>query len=91
MKIIGFDISRNSSNSIWGHVDTENGRVTVIEEGNDMKKIPDLKGMGARDAVYALHLRGVKVKISGFGQVKEQDIPPGTAVKKGQTVNLRLG
>ena len=91
MKILGFDISRSSSNTIWGHVTTENGKVAVIEDGNDLKKIPDLKGMGARDAVYALHLRGVKVKISGFGQVKEQDIPPGTTVKKGQTVNLRLG
>lgn len=91
LQMLGIKTARNVVKSIWGQATAENGVVNIKESENDLNKIPDLKGMGARDAVYALHLRGVKVKISGFGQVKEQDIPPGATVKKGQTVNLRLG
>ena len=53
--------------------------------------MPDLKGMGARDALYALELRGMKGMLKGCGKVVEQSVKPGTNVKRGATVNIRLG
>ena len=52
--------------------------------------IPDLTGMGARDAVYQLERRGVKAIVKGRGKVKSQSIYSGTAVKQGMACELRL-
>ena len=52
--------------------------------------IPDLTGMGARDAVYQLEKRGVKAIVKGRGKVKSQSIYSGTAVKQGMACELKL-
>jgi cell division protein FtsI (penicillin-binding protein 3) len=52
--------------------------------------IPDLTGMGARDAVYQLERRGVKAIVKGRGKVKSQSIYSGTAVKQGMACELYL-
>ena len=59
---------------------------------NNVKQqlMPNVKGMGLKDAVYLLENMGVKVKISGKGKVSGQSIAPGTALAKGLTVILDL-
>ena len=52
--------------------------------------IPDLTGMGARDAVYALEKRGIRAVIKGRGKVKSQSLYAGTAVKQGMKCELYL-
>ncbi|MBO7046527.1 MAG: transpeptidase family protein, partial [Prevotella sp.] len=52
--------------------------------------IPDLTGMGARDAVYQLERRGVKAIVKGRGKVKSQSIYSGTAVKQGMACVVYL-
>lgn len=54
-------------------------------------QIPDVTGMGARDAVYLLESAGLKVQIKGKGQVKRQSIPAGAKVKKGSYCIIELG
>lgn len=53
-------------------------------------KVPDVRGMGARDAVYALQNRGLKVRLTGMGSVAEQNMPAGTEIVKGKTITLTL-
>ena len=52
--------------------------------------IPNVIGMGARDAVYQLESRGVKVKLRGRGKVKSQSIFAGTSVKQGMVCELNM-
>jgi Cell division protein FtsI/penicillin-binding protein 2 len=52
--------------------------------------IPNVIGMGARDAVYQLESRGVKVKLKGRGKVKSQSIYAGTSVKQGMVCELNM-
>lgn len=52
--------------------------------------IPDVKGMGARDAVYLLENEGIKVKLSGSGKVITQSLTPGSRAIKGSYVSLQL-
>lgn len=52
--------------------------------------IPDLTGMGARDAVYLLEERGVKAVIKGRGKVKSQSLYSGTAIRQGMICELYL-
>lgn len=51
--------------------------------------VPNVVGMGLRDALYVLENLGLKVKVEGVGKVTQQSIIPGTTTK-GQTVTLKL-
>lgn len=53
-------------------------------------KMPNVVGMGARDAVYQLERQGVKVKLHGMGLVARQDIAPGTTLQKDMVCTLEL-
>ena len=53
-------------------------------------QVPDVTGMGARDAVYEMERRGLKVQIHGRGKVNSQSIPAGTAVERGAVCNLYM-
>ena len=52
--------------------------------------VPDVKGMGARDAVYAMEERGLRVVVSGRGKVKSQSIAAGKKVTPGEVCELKL-
>ena len=52
--------------------------------------VPDVTGMGAKDAVYLLESRHIKARIKGRGKVKSQSIHAGTAVKQGMVCELIL-
>ena len=52
--------------------------------------VPDVTGMGAKDAVYLLESRHVKARIKGRGKVKSQSIHAGTAIKQGMVCELIL-
>ncbi len=54
-------------------------------------KVPDVRGMGATDAIFILENAGLRVKIKGIGKVKEQSIPPGSGYSRGAYVYLTLG
>lgn len=53
--------------------------------------MPDVTGMGLKDAVYLLENNGLKVEVVGVGKVKEQSVPAGTALVKGTKVTIKLG
>jgi cell division protein FtsI (penicillin-binding protein 3) len=52
--------------------------------------IPDVCGMGAKDAVYLLNNLGLQVKLKGLGEVIAQSITPGTKLSAGSTIELVL-
>jgi len=54
-------------------------------------QIPNVKGMGARDAVYLLESLGLKVNITGKGSVIGQVPQSGGKLVKGQTITIQLG
>jgi len=54
------------------------------------QQIPNVKGMAGMDAVSLLENLGLKVRIVGNGSVKEQSIPSGSKINKGQEIILNL-
>jgi cell division protein FtsI (penicillin-binding protein 3) len=82
--------TEDSDKPIWGNV-THNPKNIILnkKEIND-KKVPNVIGMGAKDAVYLLESLGLKVQINGMGKVKTQSIPSGNTINKGRTIQLRL-
>jgi len=51
--------------------------------------VPNVTGMGLRDALYLIENQGLRASVSGFGKVTRQSIKPGTRAR-GQTVRLFL-
>ena len=74
----------------WGMVYASNYQPLIKTNNVKQQLMPNVKGMGLKDAVYLLENMGVKVKISGKGKVSGQSIAPGTALAKGLTVILDL-
>ena len=52
--------------------------------------VPDVKGMGLKDALYAIENNGYKCVYEGIGHVVSQSPAAGTQCKKGETVKLVL-
>lgn len=52
--------------------------------------IPDVRGLGLKDALYVLENNGLTVQINGKGKVVGQSINAGTPVSKGQSIVLYL-
>lgn len=53
--------------------------------------VPDLRGMGLRDASFLLERCGLKMRVQGKGRVKRQDPVGGSPCVAGQTVVIELG
>lgn len=73
----------------FNSVDTSNG--IVYEEYNLIKGVmPDVNGMGLKDALYLLGNAGLKAKVKGSGKVVNQSIAAGSKIGKGLSVQIDL-
>ncbi len=52
--------------------------------------VPNVVSMGLKDAVYLLENMGLRVRVVGRGSIKNQSIPPGTKIKRGDIIKLEL-
>lgn len=73
---------------VWGSTYAAPQAVVLESRGIMQNFVPSVIGMGAKDAVYLLESKGLKVHLTGVGKVKSQSIANGTLVKKGQTITL---
>ena len=56
----------------------------------EKNKMPDVKGMGLKDALYLLENMGMKVSVRGNGRIISHSIPAGALIENGLTVMLEL-
>lgn len=77
---------------VWGSVNT-NGKTLTLQKHRAVAAgiMPNVIGMGARDAVYLLEKKGMKVRMTGRGKVKEQSIEAGTVIKPNMVCMLTFG
>ncbi len=52
--------------------------------------VPNVRGMGLKDALYLLEKEGLQVIADGWGTVKKQSLPPGTRARPGTTIHLEM-
>jgi cell division protein FtsI (penicillin-binding protein 3) len=75
----------------WANVFANNYQPLIKSSGISQKLMPNVKGMGLKDALYLLETMGVKVSVKGRGKVFSQSLSPGSIVEKGASVVLELG
>ena len=74
----------------WGVQQPDTTAVVLHEREPKPGLMPNVVGMGAKDAVYLLENAGLKVHLSGIGRVRRQSLPPGSRIVRGRTVALTL-
>ena len=81
-----------NGNPIWGKAERIGNRsIKLIKEKQYGKgNVPDITGMGARDAIFCMESRGIRTRIHGRGKVIKQSLIPGTPVKKGSICIIEL-
>lgn len=52
--------------------------------------VPNVKGMGLRDALFVLENAGLKVGVVGAGMVQRQSLTPGQDVREGSFIQIEL-
>lgn len=85
-------VNYTNATPVWGTTRKNNNTSIVLEKQKQYGKsyIPNVIGMGARDAVYLIEGRGVKCTILGRGKVVKQSLEPGHHIKKGEKCLLVL-
>lgn len=75
---------------LWGKANCSPTYAELKKIHTDKNLIPNVKGMGAKDAVYLLESKGLHVRLSGVGKVSKQSLNAGSYLHKGQTITLTL-
>jgi cell division protein FtsI (penicillin-binding protein 3) len=76
--------------SEWVTALRRNDTIILREHKMIENLVPDVTGMGLRDALYILENAGISVSTSGRGKVIQQSLRPGTRVIPGTRVTLEL-
>jgi cell division protein FtsI (penicillin-binding protein 3) len=74
----------------WSSVYAANYKPVIKNAGVKQQQMPNVRGMGLKDALYLLESMGMKVSVQGKGKVSSQSVLPGTNVTKGMPVMIGL-
>jgi cell division protein FtsI (penicillin-binding protein 3) len=85
-------ISNSSENQTEEWVKVSNNNNSVVWEPNrlDLDKVPDVKGLTLKDALYMLENKGLRVEYQGKGRVVNQSQVPGSKTIKGSIITIKL-
>jgi cell division protein FtsI (penicillin-binding protein 3) len=74
----------------WSNVYAADYKPVIKASDVHQQVMPNVRGMGLKDAVYLLENMGVKISAKGKGKIIAQSVAPGTVLAKGITVMLEL-
>jgi cell division protein FtsI (penicillin-binding protein 3) len=90
MQTLQVAYSDSSGKSDWGRVYESINQPVLKREIVDRQSMPDVRGMGLKDALYLLENMNMRVDSRGIGKVKLQSIEPGRLITKNQIISLDL-
>ncbi len=82
----GMDVESN-----WISSSAQEHKVDFTRKSFAKGLVPNVKGLGAKDAVVILENMGLNVVVSGRGKVVEQSINAGNRINKGERIIIKLG
>ncbi|MBI5856136.1 MAG: transpeptidase family protein [Sphingobacteriales bacterium] len=74
----------------WANVYAADYKPVMKTNEIRQRVMPNVRGMGLKDAVYLLENMGVKISAKGKGKIISQSVAPGSLLAKGITVMLEL-
>ncbi len=89
---IGTTLNLSTEPNTEGWVETTDGN-RWRSRPTRTDRVPDVRGLALRDALFLLENRGFRVSVEGHGKVKDQSIAPGTGTGTigAKAITLTLG
>jgi cell division protein FtsI (penicillin-binding protein 3) len=81
---------RGNPDSEIAKVNRQENKLVLAENEIKPGLVPDVRGLGASNAVYLLENSGLQVKLKGSGKVREQSLSPGQKCFPGNVIYLTL-
>ncbi len=89
-KTLNIDYTDSALQNNWSSVYASNYQPLMKPTAVRKQIVPNVKGMGLKDALYLLENIGLKVQVKGKGKVVTQSVAPGSAFGKGNTIVIEL-
>ena len=83
-------VKSSAGDENWVVTSTQSKGVQLAPRAIRENLVPNVVGMGLRDAIYLLENQGLRVKISGAGVVKSQSLTAGERIQQGQQIQIEL-
>ncbi len=83
--------NHSKSEQEWVKTEIDNNSISWKDVDDRVKRVPDVRGMTLRDALYLLENKKLKVDYDGLGRVSEQSLLPGTTINGPMNIKLKLG
>jgi cell division protein FtsI (penicillin-binding protein 3) len=90
LRQLGINVIDSSYHSSWIQTTPVTEAVMITPRPVMEGVMPDLRGLHLKDALYLLERQGARVSIQGRGRVVAQSLPPGSQLKRGTAVTIRL-
>jgi cell division protein FtsI (penicillin-binding protein 3) len=90
LSTLNIDYVDSTGNQTWSSIYGNNSKPVVNTRWVAKNTMPNIKGMGLKDALYLLEGMNMQVVTKGRGKVTVQSIDPGTAVNKNELVKIEL-
>jgi cell division protein FtsI (penicillin-binding protein 3) len=81
-------IADENANYVWAQINKETFQLKGL--ATKESEVPQLVGMGLRDALTILENQKITVKVIGRGVIKKQSLAAGTRVMKGAKITIEL-
>ncbi len=88
--LLNMQASPQNSQATWARPETSGSKIILAPAAAVRGIMPDVCGMGLKDALYLLEKQGLNVLVNGRGSVVKQSINPGQSIYKGMPVVIDL-
>jgi cell division protein FtsI (penicillin-binding protein 3) len=90
LQSLGKQAQVNPDGTLMQLASDSSGKIVMQPKAIGRDMMPDVSGMGLKDAIYILEKIGLNVQVKGRGKVQAQSVTPGQRIAKGQTIVLQL-
>lgn len=90
LSVLGIKYDDSQNTGEWVTTSTTENKVEMKKNEVLPNHVPNVIGMGARDALFLLENSGMRVTLTGSGKVIRQSLAVGARVKKGTQISIHL-
>ena len=84
-------VETSNQDASWVSASLKEDKIILQERKVQKGTVPNVLGMGAKDAMYLLENSGLRVKINGKGVVTRQSLNAGSRLMRGDVIMIELG
>lgn len=90
LNILQWKFIDSAARNEWGRMYAITGAPVVKGQELNESRMPDVRGMGLKDALSVLENKNLQVTVKGKGKVKMQSVEPGMPIDKKAVVSIEL-